>query len=57
MQMDADEEEGNAQRTKTPTGARPRLDWINFSARFLSAFICIHLRLKCIVPAQGAGSS
>jgi hypothetical protein len=54
--MDADEEEGNAQRTKTPTGARPRLDWINFSARFLSAFICVHLRLKCIVPAQGAGS-
>jgi len=28
------------------------LDWINVSSRFLSAFICVHLRLKGIVSAS-----
>ena len=44
---------GKAQKTEAPTGARPELDWINFSGRFLSAFICVHLRLKCIIPVTG----
>jgi hypothetical protein len=35
-----------ARKTETPTGTRPGLDWINVSSRFLSAFICVHLRLK-----------
>ena len=46
---------GKAQKTEAPTGARPELDWINFSGRFLSAFICVHLRLKCLVPTQRCG--
>jgi len=31
------------------------LDWINVSSEFLSAFICVHRRLKGIVPAGTAG--
>jgi len=53
-QMDKMGRAGNARRTKVPTGARPWLDWINFSARFYlrsSASICGYLRLKGIVPA------
>ena len=45
--LTADEQmrrEGNARKTKAPTGARPWLDWINSSARFFymrsSADIC-----------------
>jgi hypothetical protein len=43
--------DGKAKKTEVPTDPRPELDWINFSPRFLSAFICVHLRLKGIVPA------
>jgi hypothetical protein len=49
--MNADEEMAKTeqQRPQPELG----LDWIKSSPRYLSAFICVHLRLKGVVPALG----
>jgi hypothetical protein len=56
-QMDADEERWQSPKSGAPPDAWSWLDWIDYSSGFLSAFIRVHLRLNCIVPAQVGSQS